>query len=85
MKRKHFDKGISAAGTVLFVGLVQTTNAPLWAVAAIVLGLYECCLMACREARKGAHKNRQKRYITVSKIDAQRWAEQWFNPYKEVS
>ena len=81
--RKVIDKGISAAGAVLFVGLIQT-DAPTWSLVVLTLVMYEIAQWCCRIARREAKRQRRNRYITASRTDAQRWAEQWFNPYKGV-
>lgn len=81
--KKAVDKGISAAGAVLFVGLIQT-DAPTWSLVVLTLVMYEIAQWCCRIARREAKKQRRNRYITASRTDAQRWAEQWFNPYKGV-
>jgi hypothetical protein len=81
--RKVIDKGMSAAGAVLFVGLIKT-DAPTWSLVALTLVMYEIAQWCCRIARREAKKQRRNRYITASRTDAQRWAEQWFNPYKGV-
>lgn len=85
MKKRGIDKGISAAGTILFVGLIQTT-APAWSLVILALLIYEIMQWCCRIARREARKSRRKRYITVSKRDAERWAGTWLRyPMKEVS
>ena len=81
--KKAIDKGISAAGAVLFVGLIQT-DAPTWSLVVLTLVMYEIAQWCCRIARREAKRQRRNRYITASRTDAQRWAEQWFNPYKGV-
>ena len=81
--KRGIDKGISAAGTILFVGLIQTT-APAWSLVILALAVYEIAQWCCRIARREARKSRRKRYIAASQTDAHRWAEQWFNPYKGV-
>ena len=81
--RKVIDKGISAAGAILFVGLIQT-DAPTWSLVVLTLVMYEIAQWCCRIARREARRQRRNRYITASRTDAQRWAEQWFNPYKGV-
>lgn len=84
MRKRVIDKGISAAGTILFVGLIQT-DAPAWQLIVLALFIYEMSLWVCRIARREAKKNRRKHYITVSKIDAERWAGTWLRyPMKEA-
>jgi ABC-type dipeptide/oligopeptide/nickel transport system permease subunit len=85
MKKRGIDKGISAAGTILFVGLIQTT-APAWSLVILALLIYEIMQWCCRIARREARKSRRRRYITASRIDAERWAGTWLRyPMKEVS
>ena len=74
MKKRVIDKGISAVGTVLFVGLIQT-DAPAWQLLILALFMYELAYELCRTMRKEAMKNRKKHYITVTKRDARRWAD----------
>ena len=81
--KKAIDKGISAAGAILFVGLIQT-DAPTWSLVVLTLVMYEIAQWCCRITRREAKRQRRNRYITASRTDAQRWAEQWFNPYKGV-
>ena len=81
--KKAVDKGISAAGAILFVGLIKT-DAPTWSLVVLTLVMYEIAQWCCRIARREAKRQRRNRYITASRTDAQRWAEQWFNPYKGV-
>ena len=71
MKRRVVDKGISAVGTVLFVGLIQT-DAPAWQLLILALFMYEMAYELCRTMRREAMKNRKKHYITVTKRDARR-------------
>jgi Sec-independent protein secretion pathway component TatC len=85
MKNKGIDKVMSAAGVVLFVGLIQAPDAPFWALASLAVGLYEISLWACRIAHKEAKKSRKRRYITATRFDIERWADMQFNPYREVS
>ena len=82
--KKVIDKGISAAGAVLFVGLIKT-DAPTWSLVVLTLVMYEIAQWCCRIARREAKKQRRKHYITVSKIDAERWAGTWLRyPMKEA-
>ena len=80
------DKMIAGAGTIGFLALVSTNSKPqLWQVALIALLLYEISLMAVRIARKQARKARRRRYITISRINAKRWADTKIGwPMKEV-
>lgn len=83
--KKAIDKGMSAAGAILFVGLIQT-DAPAWSLVALALVIYEVAQWCCRIARKEARRNRRNHYITVTKRDAQRWANTKIGwPMKEVT
>jgi len=82
--RKVIDKGMSAASAVLFVGLIKT-DAPTWSLVVLTLVMYEIAQWCCRIARREAKRQRRKHYITVSKIDAERWAGTWLRyPMKEA-
>lgn len=82
---KKIDKGISALGTVLFVGLIQT-DAPAWTLIVLALMIYEIVQWCCRIARRQAMMERRRRYVTVSKTNARRWSETRIGwPMKEVS
>lgn len=84
MRKRVIDKGISAAGAILFVGLIQT-DAPTWSLIILALFMYEMALWYCRIARRETMKNRRKHYITVSRMDAQRWADTRFGwPMREA-
>lgn len=84
MKRRVIDKGISAVGTLLFVGLIQT-DAPAWQLLILGLIMYELAYELCRTMRREAVKNRKKHYITVTRRDARRWADTRIGwPMKEV-
>lgn len=83
--KKKIDKGISALGTVLFVGLIQT-DAPAWTLVVLALMVYEIAQWCCRIARRQARMERRRRYVTVNKTNARRWSETRIGwPMKEVS
>ena len=83
--KKVMDKGISAAGTLLFVGAIKT-DAPAWSLVILALVVYEIGQWCCRIARREAKRQRRNHYITVTKRDAQRWANTKIGwPMKEVS
>lgn len=83
--KKIVDKGISAAGTILFVGLIQT-DAPAWSLIILALFMYEMALWCCRIARREARRQRRQKYIVVRQKDAERWASTRIGwPMKEVS
>lgn len=77
-------KGGSAIVTVAFVGLIQTTGAPLWAIAALTIGLYEICIMTVRIATTTKRKEQKRRYITATRADMRRVEEEVFNPLRQV-
>ena len=72
--KKAVDKGISAVGAILFVGLIQT-DAPAWQLLILFVFLYELAQELCKTMRREASKNRKRHYITVTKRDARRWAD----------
>ena len=83
--KKKIDKGISALGTVLFVGLIQT-DAPAWALVVLALMIYEIAQWCCRIARREARKQRRQKYIVVRNKDAERWWNTRIGwPMREVS
>ena len=83
--KKKFDKGISALGTVLFVGLIQT-EAPAWTLIVLALIVYEIAQWCCRIARKEAIKEQKRKYIKVNRKNAERWWNTRIGwPMKEVS
>lgn len=85
MKRGTQNRILAAAGTVWFMSLIRTsTQTELWQVTLIGIGIYEAALLAVQIARKEARKQRRKRYITASKIDMQRVADQVFNPLRNM-
>ena len=82
---KKIDKGISALGTVLFVGLIQT-DAPAWTLVVLALIVYEIAQWCCRIARRQARMERRRRYVVVRNKDAERWWNTRIGwPMKEVS
>lgn len=83
--KKIVDKGISAVGTVLFVGLIQT-DAPAWQLLILFVFLYELAQEFCRIARREARRQRRQKYIVVRNKDAERWWNTRIGwPMKEVS
>ena len=78
------NKGISAAVTLLLVGAIKT-DAPAWSLVILALVIYEIGQWCCRIARREAKRQRRNHYITVTKRDAQRWANTKIGwPMKEV-
>lgn len=78
------EKMIAAAGVILFVGLIQTVDAPLWAVAALSIGLYECGIMALRIQKGNRNRKKEKAYLTATRLDMRRVEAQVFNPLREM-
>lgn len=80
------DKMIAGAGTIGFMALISTNSNPkIWQVTLVGIGIYEAALMAVKIARKEARRQRRKKYITVTKRDAHRWASTKIGwPMKEV-
>lgn len=80
------EKGVAAAGTVLFLALVKTNaDWKLWQVAMIGILLYEALILSIKTAKRIDRENRRREYSRIRQQDARRWAEEWFNPYREVS
>lgn len=77
-------KGYSAIVTVAFVGLIQTVNPPLWAIAALTIAIYEVCMMTVRIAKKTSQKKQKRRYITATRADMRRVEEEVFNPLRRM-
>ena len=76
---------MAAAITAVFMALIRTDADPeLWQVALLTLGLYECGVLFIQSAQKEVRKSRRNRIIQIRQQDARRWAEEWFNPYREV-
>lgn len=74
------DKWGSAIVTISFVGLIQTTGAPLWAIAALTIAIYEVCIMTVRIAKKTTRKEQKRRYITATRADMRRVENVVFKP-----
>ena len=84
--RKRVDKGMAAGAVVLFFAAVRPTEIPaMWVTVLLALALYEGMLFGIKAARRQARRERRRHYITVSRIDMQRVADQVFNPIREVS
>lgn len=81
---KKMIKGGSAIVTVAFVGLIQTTGAPLWAIAALTIAIYEVCIMTVRIAKTTTRKEQKRRYITATRADMRRVEDVVFNPLRQV-
>lgn len=84
--RKKIDKGMAAGAVTLFFAAVRPTQIPsMWVTVLLALALYEGMLFGIKAARRQARRERRRHYITVSRIDMQRVADQVFNPIREVS
>lgn len=85
MKRGTIARMTAMAITVLLMTMIHTDADPeLWQAALITLGLYESVAMTIQIAQKEARKKRRNKIIRIRQQDARRWAEEWFNPYREV-
>lgn len=84
--RKRVDKGIAGAAVTLFFAAVRPTQIPsMWITVLLALALYEAMLYGIRSARRQARRERKRHYVTATRIDMERVAEQVFNPIREVS
>ena len=82
---KRGNRLIAGIGTVWFMSLISTNaNPKLWQVAFLSIGMYEALFWAVRIARREARRQRRRKYITVTRRDMERVADEVFNPYKEV-
>lgn len=77
-------KGYSAIVTVAFIGLIQTVNPPLWAIAALTIAIYEVCMMTVRIAKKTSQKKQKRRYISATRADMRRVEDEVFNPLRKM-
>lgn len=77
-------KGYSAIVTVAFIGLIQTINPPLWAIAALTIAIYEVCMMTVRIAKKTSQKKQKRRYISATRADMRRVEDEVFNPLRTM-
>ena len=77
-------KGYSAIVTVAFIGLIQTVNPPLWAIAALTIAIYEICMMTVRIAKKTSQKKQKRRYISATRADMRRVEDKVFNPLRKM-
>lgn len=85
MRKGTVARIMAAAITAVFMTMIRTDADPeLWQVALITLGLYECAVMFMRIAQREVRKSRRSKIIQIRQQDARRWAEEWFNPYREV-
>ena len=86
MKREIKDKMISAAAVTLFFAAVRPSAVPkMWITVLLAFALYEGILLGLALSRDIRRANRRRLNRRYRSEDAVRWAEQWFNPLKEVS
>lgn len=86
MKRRVMDKGIAGGAVTLFFAAVRPDSAPaMWVTVLLALALYEAMLYSVRIGRRQARQERRRHYVTATRIDMERVAEQVFNPLREVS
>ena len=82
---KRISKGAAAAATIMFMGLIRTNaDWKLWQASLIALVMYEAALMSILIVRRQMRRNRRNKAFLIRQQDARRWAEEWFNPLKEV-
>ena len=80
------NKVIAAAGTMLFLALVRTNADPkMWQIGLVAVLMYETLIFCLRYMRIVQREIRRNKVIRIREEDARRWAEEWFNPYREVS
>ena len=78
MKSKGKDKLLAGIGTVWFMSLIATNAQPkLWQSAFLALGLYEVMQMTVRIARRHAHEERERHYITVDQKNRENLNKHW--------
>ncbi len=78
MKDKGKNKLIAGIGTIWFMSLITTNAQPkLWQCAFLALGLYEVMQMTIRIARRHAHEERERHYITVDQKNRENLKKHW--------
>ena len=86
MKRDMMDKGMAAGVTLLFLALVRAEAHPqLWQTGFIAIGMNEALLMGVKIGRDCANEKRKRESKRQLQGDITRWAEEWFNPMREVN
>lgn len=86
MRRGTVARIMAAAITAMFMALIRTDADPtLWQVALITMGLYECAVMTIKITQKETRQRKRNKISRIRQQDARRWAEEWFNPLREVS
>lgn len=80
-KGELINKGIAAASTLAFMAAVRPDNgASLVGVALISVALYEALTYCIGYVRQIQKKKNDNRYITLTKRDMRRWADEWITP-----
>ena len=82
MKRGDLiNKGIAAASTLAFMAVVRPDPMPSLVEAAFITVLmYEVVRWCVWYVRQIRQQKRDKRYITLTKRDMRRWADEWITP-----
>lgn len=85
MKKGIKEKMISAASVVVFFALVRPSEVPaMWVTVLLAFALYEGILLGMAFARDVRKSQRRRSNAHYRHEDAVRWAEEWFNPIREV-
>ena len=82
MKRGELiNKGSAAAVTVGFMAVVRPDPMPtMFETALITVLMYESVRWCAWYARQIRQQKKDKRYITLTKRDMRRWADEWITP-----
>ena len=82
MKRGELiNKGIAAASTLAFMAIVRPDPMPsLFETALITVLMYEAVRWCVWYVRQIRQQKKDKRYITLTKRDMRRWADEWITP-----
>ena len=80
-KGELFNKGIAAASTLAFMAVVRPDPMPtMFETALITVLMYEAVRWCVWYVRQIRQQKRDKRYITLTKRDMRRWADEWITP-----
>lgn len=80
-KGELINKGIAAAVTIGFMAVVRPDPMPSMAEAALISVLmYEAVRWCVWYVRQIRQQKKDKRYITLTKRDMRRWADEWITP-----
>lgn len=82
MKRGELiNKGIAAVSTLAFMAVVRPDPMPSLVEAAFITVLmYEVVRWCVWYVRQIRQQKKDKRYITLTKRDMRRWADEWITP-----